>query len=1056
MFDAYLLALRQTSLDQHTEMTGRSALEALLNGFKPPRATVTHEPKRAQDKGAPDFKISQSGQILGYVEVKQVGENLDAVMKSAQIKKYQTLSGNIVVTDYLRFIWLRDGKIIADERLGEARLLEDRKAQLRPDKVPPVEALLRNFFSQPVTGISRAKPLAEALATRSQLLRDHLGEELVRQNDAKEGGQLIGLFGAFQRQVSHEITLPEFADAFAQTLAYGLFLAKLNDGADATITLANAKTFVPQSVGLIRELVGFLDNLDRDEYGEIKWVVEEILSIINGLRLTELQEDLSFRNRSAKRGTRAGSDEEWRLFSRDPFIYFYEDYLAKYDAKLRKSRGVYYTPPPIVNFIVRAVHDILKETFGIEAGLADRERVTVLDFACGTGTFLVEVLERIFEEIGPDSGKAGAIVSDHILKNIFGFEYLIAPYTIAHLKLGQYLADKGYKLKPNERFQAVLTNTLEPIGDQYNYFVPALSRESRLAQDIKQMEVLVITGNPPYSANSKNNGPRAKESIRKYKHVLADFSDRQSGLPLDERNSKWLQDDYVKFIAFAQNKIDQNKDGLVAIITNHGFLENPTFRGLRQSLRNSFEQMYFIDLHGNRKRGERAPDGSVDENVFDIEQGVAISILVKSPGAQRFIRRHDVWGKRDDKYHWAAEANISVLDWDDVNPVAPHYLFKKANAARQIYQSYQSANDIFAVGGVGLMTARDGLTIHFNDEELNQVTQSFVQLPPELAREAFKLGPDVRDWKVEWAQADVQQMNVVGGGSQAIHYRPFDLRKTLYSGRSRGFHCYPRDEIMGHMRWPNIALLTGRSNKMPFPDHFLVSQFISEAKTAESSTQSSHYPLYRYSEHSKRSTRKSDLFGDGHDPFAGKDRIENISPAFRRWLDERLGGEPATPEAVLGYIYAVLHAPAYRARYADFLRTDFPRIPFPEDRADFDSLSALGWALVEAHLLRAVPKRGLGGYRGKGDNVVAGKVRYSPAERAVWINDINHFTDVPQAVWDFTIGGYQVIDKYLKSRKGRTLSLDEIENVERVVNVLDFTIEQMARIDAVYVGVFPG
>jgi predicted helicase len=246
------------------------------------------------------------------------------------------------------------------------------------------------------------------------------------------------LFGAFRKQVSHELTLAEFADAFAQTLAYGLFLAKLNDAANKEITLANAKTFIPQSVGLIRELVGFLDNLDRPEYADIAWVIEEVLSIINGLKLAQLIEDLSFRNRKAKRGTQAGSEEEWRLFSRDPFIYFYEDYLAKYDAKLKKSRGVYYTPPPIVNFIVRAIHDILKDSFGIPTGLADHNRVTVLDFACGTGTFLVEVLEQIFEEIGPDSGKAGQIVSDHILKNIFGFEYLIAPYTIAHLKLGQY------------------------------------------------------------------------------------------------------------------------------------------------------------------------------------------------------------------------------------------------------------------------------------------------------------------------------------------------------------------------------------------------------------------------------------------------------------------------------------------------------------------------------------------------------------------------------------------------------------------------------------------
>ena len=1030
-------------------MTGRSALEALLNAFKPAKATVTHEPKRAQAKGAPDFKISQAGQVLGYVENKAVGENLDAVLKSDQIKKYQTLSGNIIVTDYLRWVWLKDGKLIADARLGEARLLEDRKAPLRPERVADVEALIRNFFSQAVTGISRAKALAEALAVRSQLLRDFLGDELVRQKDAKEGGQLFGLYGAFQKQVSHEITLAEFADAFAQTLAYGLFLAKLNDAANEEITLANAKSFIPQSVGLIRELVGFLDNLDRTEYADVAWVVEEILSIINGLKLAELLEDLSFRNRKAKRGTRAGSDEEWRLFSRDPFIYFYEDYLARYDSKLRKSRGVYYTPPPIVNFIVRAIHDILKDSFGIPTGLADRNRVTVLDFACGTGTFLVEVLERIFEEIGPDSGKAGQVVSDHILKNIFGFEYLIAPYTIAHLKLGQYLAGKGHKLADDQRFQVYLTNTLEPIKAERNYLVPELSHETELAQAVKEKPILVITGNPPYSGHSRNNGAVAKQSVEAYRERVPELSKPAQG--------KWLQNDYVKFIRFAQSKMDTAPEGVVGIITDHSFLDNPTFRGMRASLMESFDQIFIIDLHGNTTKKESAPDGSKDENVFDIKQGVAISLFIKKPGVERGVWRGDAWGKRQEKYEWAASADRKGVDWMRLDPSKPQYLFVgRDNVAEVEYRTHWSAPEIFSVVGdpaPGFATQHDDFAVSFSDEESKNKVKRFLEARDEReARTLFELCAQ-NQWKYARAIAELPLLDL-DAAKQEFLYRPFDKRWTIWD---RNVAVHRRTRVNDHMRKPNLALIVPKNSASIGSVDGNVFSVSADPVELNYFRRGGEYvlPIYLYppTEGSRSSRAMDDLFGDGHDPFADKERIENIAPEFRTWIDARYG-KAYTPEQILGCIYAILHAPAYRARYADFLRTDFPRIPFPKRAEDFETLAAFGWDFMQAHLMKAVPRRKLGAYRGKGDNVV-GKPRYSPAERAVWINDANHFTNVPEAVWDFTIGGYQVIDKYLKSRKARSLSLDEIENVENIVNILDFTIEQMAKIDAAYGAAFP-
>jgi len=662
IFDRYLLALRKTPIDDKTEHTDRSALENLLQAIADGVADdlVVHQETKqkkvtgksngngsdTEKRGAPDFKVTKSGAlILGYVENKAIGENLSKILKSEQIAKYKSLSNNIVLTDYLQFIWINKYGPPQSERLCDQTDLENPKFRLREDRVGSVRKLLEGFFSTAPEGIGRAQQLALELATRSRLLRNYLGEELVRQEREHKEGRLYGLFQIFRDQVFHELTLNEFADAFAQMLAYGLFLARLNSDSQP-ITLHNAREYVPGSFRLIRELVDFLTELDKDEYRDVRWVVEEVLSIVNGLDLPAIHEDLSFRQRRAiSRKVRAADEEEHRLFERDPFIYFYEGYLRAYDKETSKGRGVYYTPPPIVNFIVRAVDDILKASFDIRDGLAANRRVTVLDFACGTGTFLLEVFQRIFDNIGgPDSGRADLIVRDHLLKNLFGFEYLIAPYTIAHLKLSQYLKDQNHPLKNDERLQVFLTNTLEPIHPEPNFLLPAITAETEAAQTVKDQPILVITGNPPYSGHSKNKGPWITAAIDGYKFTIElDEAGREIKKPLGERNPKWLNDDYVKFIRFAQLKMDAVAEGVVGIITNHSWLDNPTFRGMRQSLMRSFQQIYVLDLHGNAKKKESAPDGSKDENVFDIEQGVAISLFVKRPGLERGVWRGDLW-----------------------------------------------------------------------------------------------------------------------------------------------------------------------------------------------------------------------------------------------------------------------------------------------------------------------------------------------------------------------------------------------------------------------------
>ncbi len=603
-FSAYIKELQSVPLNELTEHSKRFALETVLrtiaescakDGAK--KIHVLHEPKRKENYGAPDFKIFSQNGLIGYVENKKITENLDKILTSEQIKKYRELSDNLLITNYLEFIWIKNGTV-QRETLCKISELENIKFKHDTEKAKNIENLIKNFYSQGQTGISNAQELARALAIRAKNLKVFLHDELVRQQNFNEKDYLIGLYEIFRSNVFNELSVAEFSDAFAQMLVYGLFLAKLN--ADTKeITLDNAKKFIPKSFELIRELVGFLEQLENKNYRETKWIIDEVISVMNHLDLPELKKTLTFSKK-----VKDSEDIET-----DPYIYFYETFLAAYDSDLRKSKGVYYTPPQVVSFIIASVNQVLKSIFHIEAGIASQDSVTILDFATGTGTFLTEILKQIFESpLAQNKAVKTQIIKEHILKNIYGFEYLIAPYTIAHLKLSQFLRENGYELSEDDRFQLFLTNTLEPIADiPSNVFVPHLSSEGKAAQKIKDKPILVITGNPPYSGHSKNKGQWISNLLRgvdiwaKEKIEFQANYYQVDGKPLGEKNSKWLQDDYVKFIRFAQHKIDKTGAGIVAVITNHSFLDNPTFRVMRESFMKSFDQLYFIDLHGNAK-----------------------------------------------------------------------------------------------------------------------------------------------------------------------------------------------------------------------------------------------------------------------------------------------------------------------------------------------------------------------------------------------------------------------------------------------------------------------
>jgi hypothetical protein len=1056
-FEDYFKALQNTPIDTITEQSHRTQLENLLNEIVKThklKVKILHEPKREGKFGSPDFKVSSTESIVGYVENKKVEEILDNTLKTDQIKKYKELSNNILLTNYIDFIWLK-GDEIKREQLCFLHDVENRKSGLNIDRVKAVELLIQNFFSQPPQQIDSPKKLAHALAIRAKWLKAFLKDELDRQHEEHKEGTLSGLYDTFKTYVFHELTLDEFADAFSQNLVYGLFLACLNAGVKK-VDLYNAKQFIPGSFELIKELVNFLDELEKDEYRETRWIIEEVLTILNNMAKEALERKLFYR--STKKEDLWG-DKEYDF--KDPFIYFYEDFLAAYDKKLRKAKGVYYTPPPIVNFIVRAIDDIIVNTLGYKDGLADKEKVTVLDFATGTGTFLLEICKVIFARVPRDSAKRKLLVKDHILKNLFGFEYLIAPYTIAHLKLSQFLKDEGYIMQGDERLNVFLTNTLEPAEKNIRIpLLPALSEETNEAQKIKDKKLLVITGNPPYSGHSKNPSQhkvflkkgdsynkkyrwntstnyiepvRGKASKDGWYTIKTDIGEKLmeyffvDGKSLGERNPKWLQDDYVKFIRFAQDKMDNVDEGIVGIITNHSFLNNPTFRGMRQSLMNSFDQLHFIDLHGSNKPKEHSPDGSRDENVFDIEQGVAISILVKKKGLEKKIYHTDWYGKRKEKYDNCWEEELKTVKWKEVIPQNPFYLFVPQNNFLRIeYDSFQPFREIFQLYFTGIVSSKDHFVVDFDSTKLAKriIELKESELSNTEIKEKYKIN-DTREKTLEQSRKELKQISDINDYIKIVEYRPFDFRSIFYHSSLVRWPVY---QVMRNMlEIDNIGISVGRAGQnvdSSVPWNLVLATD----------------KLVDYNQFYRGGALLCPAFLNVDDK-----KVENLNTTFREYINNIYDFQYA-PEQILGYIYSILHSPTYRSKYAEFLKIDFPKIPFTIDKNVFEDLSELGKQLMQAHLLthKDLKDHTKIDLKGQGDESI---------EKPVWnsgklfINKTQWFEPVTKEVYDFYIGGYQVLDKYLKDRKGRKLDSNDVYHLCYVIQSLQFTIEQMKIID---------
>lgn len=993
-----------------------SALETLLKDIADSKnrknVHVTSQPKKT-DAGNPDFRIWDGKQkIIGYVEAKAPDKNLDDVEETTQMKNYKSLFPNLILTNFLEFRLYRNSSLIDKIGIADPSIIHTLKGKTYAENETSFYQLLEKFFSFSFPSITSAQPLALELAKRTRFLRDEVIAEELREGEKKGTGRILGFYEAFQKFLIRGLTIQQFADLYSQTITYGLFASRMRCEGEFNRKLAVYD--IPRSIGILREMFEFVSLGDLP--AQMEWVVDDISNVLANVDVKKIFSEF-FKNRKGE----------------DPVFHFYETFLEKYDPQEREKRGVYYTPTPVVSYIVRSLHLILKDRFGLKDGLAS-EGVTVLDPAAGTLTFIAEAVKQAVDEFTSKYGEGGKedFLKEHVMKNFYAFELMIAPYAVGHMKMSFLLDELGHRLH-NESMRFFLTNTLE-LEDIEQTSLPGMSslaEESRKAGEVKKkIPILIILGNPPYSGMSANKGEWITRLVAEYKFV--------DGEPLGEKNPKWLLDDYVKFIRFAEWKINQTGKGVIGYITNHSYLDNPTFRGMRQHLLRNFDEIIVLDLHGNTLKAAKCPDGSKDENVFEIMQGVAISFFIKTRNDQNHgfkILHGEKWGLREEKYEWLHSNDVNSTDWKELHPHTPFYFFvPREEKYEKRYSKYWKVTDIFPVNSVGIVTARDSLTIQFTADEAWRIVQEFSSLTVEQARIKYKLGEDARDWKVSFAQQDLEATGLKRQFVIPILYRPFDIRYTYYTGHSRGFHCMPRPEVMKHMLRENIALITSRLTKGEKFRHALVSVNVSEVilLSPKTSNNAFVFPLYIYDN--------------------ANTKTPNINPELSRLLDRTLG-QKVKPESIFNYVYSVLYSCTYRAKYEEFLRSDFPRIPFTTNHDAFTKMEQLGSRLVDLHLLDSEALNSpTARFQGQGDNSVETPV-YDEKTNRLYLNKAQYFEGVEKDVWDYEIGGYRVMSKWLKYRKGMQLSLGEIRIFCKIVTAIKETIKIQKEIEKVYLDV---
>jgi len=1062
-FQSYITEINEAYLrGDSTEHTHRPALKKFIEALGD-NITATNEPKRRTDCGAPDMLVSRRKRNLdfrvGYIECKDIGANLKQEEKTEQVKKrYLPSLHNFILTNYIDFRWYTKGELrltatLAREREGGAfKATEASKAEIKE--------LLRGFLEHEPEKVTSAKELAVRMGHMAQMLRDVTKRTFGQE---REEGTLHSQFEAFREVLIHDLTPEQFANMYAQTICYGLFTARCHiedmtifgpdkfaafhgmNGKPQEFTRKDAAYLLPKTNPFLRMLFNHIAGPDLDD--RIAWFVDDVVAL---LRHTDM--GVILRDFARRKGRR------------DPVVHFYETFLAEYDPKMRKKRGVYYTPDEVVSYIVRSIDWLLKEKFGLKRGLADESKihvngkdthkVLILDPAVGTGTFLFEVIDQVYRKFKRQKGMWSAYVREHLLPRLFGFELQMAPYAVAHMKLGLQLAETGYDFESDERLGIYLTNTLEEAEEtSRTLFAQWLSDEARAANKVKKdLPIMVVIGNPPYAGISANQGDWINSLLAPYREI--------DGEPLGERKV-WVKNDYVKFIRFGQWRIERTGRGVLGFITDHSYLDSPTFRGMRKNLMNCFNEIYILNLHGNAKRKETAPDGGKDENVFDIIQGTSIGLFVKSSVEDRSrVFYADLWGKRKPKYTFLEANNAKSIEWRQIEPKAPFYEFVPIDGhGKEEYERGWKVTEVFHVGSNGVQTSRDKLVVGISKRELEK---RFAMVRDRNVEDSIlkeTLGVEDRSfWTLSDARKVLQEDSDWKRHICRYVYRPFE-RVWLFA--SKDFVHRLRYEVMRHLFKDNIGLCVGRAGLVAnekWDLAFCIKEICDHNLFYRGS--SFNMPLYLY----PNSFENVQVDMDYENWTRGKNgRFPNLSRVFVDDLAKRVNLEFVSdghgdlketfgPEDVFDYIYGVLYSPEYRSRYAEFLKIDFPRIPWPKDRGIFRKVCKVGGQLVKLHLMEAEILEGekkWPSFPKEGSRVVEkGYPKYvataeKPEKAKVYINKDQYFEGVRPDVREFHIGGYQLCEKWLKDRRGRELSYDDVKHYQKVVVAIGETIRLM-------------
>ena len=1023
------------------ELSYRTALQQFISSLLPDMVII-NEPARF-DFGAPDYIIARRSDNLPttFIEAKDIGDtDLDGHRQhKEQFNRYKNSLERVIFTDYLNFHFYENGELRLKIRLGE--IIGDHIVAISNDFELFISKI-KGFAYSSIHRITSASKLAKLMAGKALLLADAIRTILKDESENYTGNQIQGQYDAFRQVLIHDLSSNDFADIYAQTIAYGMFAARMHDTTPENFSRQEAATLIPKTNPFLRQIFQTIAGYDLDE--RIAWIVDDLANMFCATDMPRILRGYGSNNRHS-----------------DPMIHFYEDFLSAYNSKLRKSKGVWYTPSPVVRFIVKSVDEILKREFGLSMGLADyskidhsvineqynprvrgshrtniskTHKVQILDPATGTGTFLAEVIKCIYGKFANRQGMWQGYVEDHLLPRLNGFELLMAPYAIAHLKLDWLLGHTGYIHNVDRRIRVYLTNSLEEYHkDIGTLFSQWLSREANEASRIKRdTPVMVLIGNPPYNGSSANKGEWIMRLMEDYK------KEPDSTRPLEEKNSKWLNDDYVKFIRMSQYFIENNGEGILAFINPHGFLDNPTFRGMRWNLLKTYDIIYTIDLHGNSNRHEIAPDGGIDENVFDIKQGVSINLFIKTgkkkPSELGKLYHFDLYGKRNHKYEFLNANDYSTIKYSEIIPVAPMYFFvPKDLELGAEYSKGFAINELFVRNSVGIVTTKDSFLICNDKDTVKKRICDLISLSEEELRSKYGL-TDTRDWSISRAKNDI------GGVLDErkitkIDYRWGDVKFLYYTGLTNGIVAWPRFHSLSQMlSCRNFALLTVRQIAGNEWSHVSVSTRIVDDCRVSNRTKERGYVF--------------PLFINPGEAGSSFDETPNLIPNFDLEILDKINsslGEDIEPLELFDYIYAVLHSPSYRKRYAEFLKIDFPRIPYPHNPTEYHRLVEIGRKLRDLHTLAHSEQWDIfTTYPVNGSNEVK-----SPTYKdgKIFINDTQYFGNVDERVWEISIGGYKPSQKWLKDRKGQILSHDDLRHYEEIIYALDKTIKLIGEID---------